>query len=103
MISPPSLAANVNPCPTIDDKLSSCRLFTASVSFTASPTLLITLLPALIPPVVTEGPPVICSPSVLSSVSPVFTLVTSRLSASRISTCPSFATVLIFLLLAAAS
>ncbi|EDJ7309989.1 hypothetical protein CHG80_19200, partial [Salmonella enterica] len=69
MISPPSLAANVNPCPTIDDKLSSCRLFTASVSFTASPTLLITLLPALIPPVVTEGPPVICSPSVLSSVS----------------------------------
>ncbi|EDK0327962.1 hypothetical protein GFW44_17085, partial [Salmonella enterica] len=89
MISPPSLAANVNPCPTIDDKLSSCRLFTASVSFTASPTLLITLLPALIPPVVTEGPPVICSPSVLSSVSPVFTLVTSRLSASRISTCPS--------------
>ncbi|EDH9412018.1 hypothetical protein CC876_25590, partial [Salmonella enterica subsp. enterica serovar Kisarawe] len=101
-VSPP-LACIFQPLLTVVDRLSSCRLFTASVSFTASPTLLITLLPALIPPVVTEGPPVICSPSVLSSVSPVFTPVTSRLSASRMSTCPSFATVLIFLLLAAAS
>ncbi|EDN2968401.1 hypothetical protein CS189_26280, partial [Salmonella enterica] len=58
-----------------------CRLFTASVSVTPSLTLLMILFPPLIPPEVTEGPPVICSPSSLSSVVPAFTLATSRLSA----------------------
>ncbi|EAM2857808.1 hypothetical protein AIR33_24270 [Salmonella enterica] len=80
-VSPP-LACIFHPLLTVEDRLSNWRLFTASVSLTASPTLLIIRFPALIPSVVTEGPLVICSPSLLSRELPVCTLVTSRLSAS---------------------
>ena len=47
-----------------------CFTFTASVSAVPFSTLVIFLLPASIPPVVTDGPPLIVRPSLLTLVSP---------------------------------
>ena len=58
-----------------------CLTFTASVSFSPALTPVIVLLPALMPSFLTDGPPAIVKPSLLTVVSPIFTepsLVRSR-------------------------
>ena len=53
-----------------------CETFTASVSSVPAATPVIFLSPALIPDLVTLGPPSIVKPSLLMVVSPAFTLLT---------------------------
>ena len=55
-----------------------CETFTASVSSVPAATPVIFLSPALIPDLVTLGPPLIVKPSLLIVVSPAFTLSTLR-------------------------